>query len=131
MTGEPRAYFSGRAAVFAVALGALIGAAQPAAAWPETLREGLFGQRPEGRQFSTPPVARYVCEDGDAFTLDRRQHKPLLKCENSVEVYALQPQPGPRGDIIYKNDIGEPILRATRLGGVTVFTDQRPGGSAA
>ena len=43
----------------------------------------------------------------------------------------LQPQPAPRGDVIYKNDLGEPVLRATRLGGVTVFTDHGPAGSAA
>ena len=33
--------------------------------------------------------------------------------------------------MIYKNDLGEPVLRATRLGGITLFTDQRPGGAAA
>nr|QQZ52104.1 DUF4908 domain-containing protein [Phenylobacterium glaciei] len=37
----------------------------------------------------------------------------------------------PRGDIIYKNDLGEPVLRATRLGGLTLFTPDRPGGTAA
>jgi len=112
---------------------AAVGFAQPVLAGPvESLREGLFGHRPaDGRQFPAPPIARYVTEDGDAFTLDRTQAKPLLKFENSYEVWALQPQPGPRGDTIYKNDLGEPVLRATRLGGVTLFTDQRPGGSAA
>jgi hypothetical protein len=78
-----------------------------------------------------PAVARYVSEDGDGFVLDRTQPKPLLKFDNNPEVWALAPHPGPRGDTIYKNDLGEPVLRATRLGGVTVFTDQRPGGSAA
>jgi len=112
---------------------AVVGLAHPASAGPvESLREGLFGRRPtDGRQFPAPPVARYVTEDGDIFTLDRTQTKPLLKFENSYEVWSLQPQPGPRGDTIYKNDLGEPVLRATRLGGVTLFTDQRPGGSAA
>jgi hypothetical protein len=33
--------------------------------------------------------------------------------------------------VIYKNDLGEPMLRATRLGGLTVFTPSRPGGSPA
>jgi hypothetical protein len=63
--------------------------------------------------------------------LDRSQGRPFLKFDNSPEVWVLQQQPGPRGDVIYKNDLGEPVVRATRLGGVTVFTDQRPEGSAA
>ena|SRR5437899_8209170 len=132
MTGRPRAYSRTILAACAAVLFAVLGFAEPALAWPESLREGLFGARPkDGRQFAAPPIARYVSEDGDVFTLDRTQPKPLLKFENSFEVWALEPQPGPRGDTIYKNDLGEPVLRATRLGGVTVFTEQRPGGSAA
>jgi hypothetical protein len=120
-------------AIFAAVLGAVaLGFAGPAAAAPESLREGLFGPRPaEGRQFAAPPIARYVSEEGDGFTLDRTQPRPLLKFDNSAEVWVLQPQPAPRGDVIYKNDLGEPVLRATRLGGVTIFTDARPEGSAA
>lgn len=43
----------------------------------------------------------------------------------------LTPQPGPRGDVIYRNDMGEPVLRATRIGGMTLFTDAHPMGAAA
>jgi hypothetical protein len=120
-------------AIFATAVGVcILGFSRPAAAAPESLREGLFGHRAaEGRQYAAPPVARYVSEEGDGFTLDRTQPRPLLKFDNSMEVIVLQPQPAPRGDVIYKNDLGEPVLRATRLGGVTVFTDERPEGSAA
>ena len=128
MIGEPRAQAT---AICAAVLCVLVGFASPAKAFPGSLREGLFGRPADGRRVEAPPVARYVSEDGDVFTLDRSQARPLLKFENSVEVWALQPQPAPRGDVIYKNDLGEPVLRATRLGGVTVFTDQRPGGSAA
>jgi hypothetical protein len=96
----------------------------------ESLRQGLFGRPADGRQFPAPPIARYVSEDGDIFILDRTGPKPLLKFDNSYEVWALKAQPAPRGDTIYKNDLGETLLRATRLGGVTIFTDQRPGGSA-
>jgi hypothetical protein len=103
-------------------------------AGPESLREGLFGPRPpsaDGRLGAAPPVARYVSEDGDIFTLDLSQPRPLLKFDNNAEVWALKAQPGPRGDTIYKNDLGEPVLRATRLGGLTVFTDDHPSGEAA
>jgi hypothetical protein len=97
----------------------------------ESLRGGLLGgSQGEGRNGPNLPVARYVSEDGDVFTLDRTQTQPLLKFESSGEVWVLQAQPAPRGDVIYKNELGEPVLRATRLGGVTVFTDHRPDGEA-
>ncbi|MDP3488640.1 MAG: DUF4908 domain-containing protein [Phenylobacterium sp.] len=106
--------------------------AAPAAAQPGSLREGLFGEgRYDSRRFSAPPVARYTVEDGGGFILDRSTPRPLVKFEDSAEVWVLQPQPAPRGDIIYKNDLGQPVLRATRLGGLTVFTRERPSGAAA
>lgn len=128
MTGDLRANCR---AMFAAT--ALVAAACGAPAWaaPESLRQGLFGHGGDTRQQPAPPVARYVLEDGGAFVLDRTQGRTLLKFENSPEVWALQAQPAPRGDVIYKNDLGEPMLRATRLGGVTIFTERRPGGSAA
>jgi hypothetical protein len=112
------------AAVWAPAAGAQAG--------KQTLREGLFANRPvDGRRFAAPPVARYVSEDGESFVFDRSGTRALLKFDASPEIWVLQSQPAPRGDIIYKNDLGGPMLRATRLGGVTVFTDQRPQGTAA
>ena len=118
------------AAVTLVAAGMI--AAVPAAAAPGSLREGLFGEgRNDSRRAPAPPVARYVVEDGGGFILDRSTARPMVKFEDSAEVWVLQSQPAPRGDIIYKNDLGEPVLRATRLGGLTVFTRQRPSGAAA
>jgi hypothetical protein len=76
-------------------------------------------------------VARYVSETGSAFVLDRAAPQPLLKFENSAEVWVLSPQPAPRGDVIYRNEMGEPVLRATRLGGMTLFTEDNPMGAAA
>lgn len=118
-------------AIFVATLCSTAMAASIAHAGPESLREGLFGARPTEGPRGAPDVARYISEEGQTFVLDLSQRRPLLKFENSPEVWALQPQPGPRGDTIYKNDQGEAMLRATRLGGVTVFTDTRPGGSAA
>jgi hypothetical protein len=115
---------------FALALTLTAGATAPAWAFgPESLRDALSGFRQ-----STPsslPVAHYVSQQGDAFTLDRSQARPLLKFDDSTEVYALKAQPAPRGDVIYMNDLGQPVLRATRLGGLTLFTPDAPGGTAA
>jgi hypothetical protein len=124
MTGEPSA---SRKAVWALAGLLVLGFPDPSMAGPQ----GLFRNAPGvGRPQPAPPVARYVTEDGSAFILDRTQKRPLLKFEDSPEVWALTPQPAPRGDVIYKNDMGAPVLRATRVGGVTLFTDRRPAGEA-
>lgn len=111
----------------------LVGAAPAAAQSKHNLRDALFGDRAvaDARKPPPPPVARYVSEGGGAFVLDRASAVPLLKFENSNEVWVLSPHAGPRGDVIYKNELGEPVLRATKLGGMTLFTADRPGGAAA
>lgn len=136
MTGGSTAWFRRRFAAASLAslcagLFLSLGASPVQAGPLDSLRDGLFGKRRDGREIAAPPIAHFVTEDGDGFILDRTAPKPLLKFDGSFEVWALQPTPAPRGDTIYKNDLGEPVLRATRLGGVTVFTDQRPGGAAA
>ncbi len=97
---------------------------------PSTLRDALFG--PESHDFDRPSVARYRDDAGEDFTLDRAaKNEALLKFEGDPEIWALRPTPGPRGDVIYKNDRGEPVLRATQVGGLTLFTPARPSGVAA
>lgn len=127
MTGEQTA---SRGVVRAALLGvAALAIAMPAYAGPiERLREGLSKNR--GGESSGPAIARYVSEEGRVFILDRTQPVPMLKFEDSPEVWVLAPNPAPRGDVIYKNDLGEPMLRITRLGGFTLFTDARPSGEA-
>ena len=122
----------GRAILLAFALVACAGAAE-AQQSTVSLRDSLFGNRggSEARKSPAPPVARYVSETGDAFILDRAAPQPLMKFENSSEIWVLSPQPAPRGDTIYKNEMGEPVLRASKLGGMTLFTAERPGGDAA
>lgn len=127
MTGR---WTASRRAFHAALAGAVVVAASgpmvSAAAGPaERLREGLF--RRHGAE-PGPAIARYVSAEGRVFVLDRTQPVPMLKFEDSPEVWALAPSPAPRGDVIYKNDLGEPVLRITRLGGFTLFTDERPAG---
>jgi len=127
MDGGP---VSRRGAICAALACAALGFAVPAHA--QSLHDLLFGSHPPrpGRDFAAPPIARYVSQDGDSFTLDLTQDQALLKFDDNPEVWVLKAQPAPRGDVIYKNDLGEPMLRATRLGGFTVFTDHRPEGEA-
>lgn len=82
-------------------------------------------------QGGNPPVARYMVRNTVGFTLDTSGPMPLLRYSNSTEVWALRPQAAPRGDTLYVNDAGEPMLRATRLGGLTAFMPDQPQGVAA
>ena len=118
--------------VLASALAGLFGFgdAAPAIGQP-SLREALQDRDEASRRVTTPVVARYEIDDGQSFILDRSAPQPLLKFENSSEVWVLQAFPGPRGDTIYKNDLGQPMLRATKVGGLILFTPQRPAGTAA
>jgi hypothetical protein len=98
-------------------------------AGPFNLGDELFGHRPA----KPPPLALYRDNtDGDpAFILDRSSPVVLLRFQDSTEIWLLTPHPAPRGDIIYRNDVGEAMLRATRLGGLTLFTPDRPDGMPA
>jgi hypothetical protein len=117
---------------FAIAVAASVGNGGAQAQIGSNLRD-LFGNHggSESRKSTAPPVARYVSETGDGFILDRAAPQPLLKFDNSSEVWVLSAQAAPRGDTIYKNELGELVLRASKLGGMTLFTAERPGGDAA
>lgn len=84
------------------------------------------------RQAEQPPVARYVSETGQSFVFDRSgRDRAMLRFEGSAEVWVLSAQYAPRGDILYKNDLGRTMVRLTRVGGLTIFTSERPDGAAA
>jgi len=104
------------------------------AAAPPNLRDLLFGRHASDSSPSAdlPTVARYEGDNGAAFILDRtRGARALLQFDGDPEIWALTATPGPHGDVIYRNDLGQPMLRSTRLGGVTLFTSGRPSGMPA
>jgi hypothetical protein len=120
----------GAAATLAAA--ALACAAGRAVAQPLSLGDRLFGAPSDERSFSVPTVARFQTELGEPFVVDRSPGRQVfMKFEASPEIWALDPTPGPRGDMIYKNDMGEPMLRTSRLGGLTLFTEEKSGGVPA
>lgn len=120
-----------KAALATLALMLMAGAAD-AQQLPHSLRDALLGHKgaAEARRVAAPPVARYVSETGGTFVFDKAAPQPLIKFDNSTEVWVLSPQPASRGDVIYRNDLGEPVLRVTKLGGVILFTDDAPMGAA-
>ena len=107
--------------------------AEPAGAKPFSLGELFSGVHVlEPQRAPAPAVGRYVDDDGDtSFVLDRSSNVTLLRFEDSPEIWVLTPQPAPHGDIIYKNDMGEPMLRSTWLGGLTLFARGHTSGAAA
>lgn len=100
------------------------------AAEPPSLRDFLFG--PARPMDDLPTIARYKSDGGEDFVFDHTSgRQALIKFDGVPEIFALTATQGPRGDVIYKDDLGEPVLRATRLGGLTLFTSSNPGGVAA
>jgi hypothetical protein len=118
----------GLAAALGVA-GAVGFAGQTPAATPSWLRKA-FAAHLIGRS-GAPLVARYEIDSGGGFVLDRSSSHPLVKFEDDPEVWSLTVSRGPRGDLIYWNDLRQPLLRITKFGGVTLYTAKRPEGSAA
>ena len=106
------------------------GFGDPASARGSLRQVFAMGRAQDGRSAS-PQVARFLIDEGGGFVLDRREKRPLLKFDDSPEIFVLQTTAGPRGDTLFKNDVDETMLRATKLGGMTVFTPRRPAGSAA
>ena len=96
----------------------------------ETLKERLEAQVGLRSKPMFAPSGRFRGEGGDAFVLDRTGSKALLKFENRDEIWLLEGHPAPRGDTVFKNDVGETVLRSSKLGGLTLFTRQAPNGQA-
>ena len=94
------------------------------------LGQFIFGSPGQDDRSAPPPaVARYVSDEGQTFILDRSTPTALLRFEDSPEVMALSPTPAARGDTIYRDDMGQPVLRITKLGGLTLFFPGRPAGA--
>ncbi len=89
----------------------------------------ILGVRPS--MPGAPPSGRYRSEGGEAFIFDGTGSRPLFRFEQRTETWVLRPSPAPRGDVIYRNDAGAQILRVTPGGGVTLYTQRAPNGSAA
>jgi hypothetical protein len=105
-------------------------------AWAQashSLREALTrSQGNDGRRHTeAPPIARYVSESGSRFVVDRTGPDVLFKFDHSPEIWVLKQKPAPGGDVIYVNDVGDPVLRASRFGGLTLYSQERPMGAPA
>ncbi|MCR6658161.1 MAG: DUF4908 domain-containing protein [Asticcacaulis sp.] len=99
---------------------------------PRSLKEAMFGKKADdNRSAARPPVAHFTSEDGQGFILDESGSRSLMRFDGDDEVWLLTPTQGPKGDVIYKNDVGESVLKSTRWGGMILFSDDRPMGDPA
>ena len=93
------------------------------AAHGQSLKERMFGDHgQDGRTRSAPAVARFESAEGASFILDESGRQPLLRFDGDPEVWSLTVTQGPKGDLIYKNDLGQPVLKSTRWGGMILFS---------
>jgi len=129
MVSAPRAFGGGMVIAAALVAASVAGFAGPAGATPAWVKKALTLGQSGDRQIAAPTTARYVSDEGGGFILDRSGRRTLLKFDDNPEVWVLSVARGPRGDLIYTNDLGETLLRATKLGGMTVFTARRPDGA--
>jgi len=94
--------------------------------------DALLGSRGAAERQAVPVVARYVAGSNASFTLDKSSPQTiLLRFDNSPEVWVLRGRPAPMGDVVYVNDLGVTVLRATRLGGLILYTSVKPEGLPA
>lgn len=104
---------------------------------PASAQSGSNAQADQSRTLrapsrtAMPPSGRYVSDAGDQFVLDRSGSRPLLRFDGRDETWVLRPSAAPRGDVIFRNDAGDQVLRATAGGGVTVYSRRSPTGSPA
>ncbi len=82
---------------------------------------------------NTRSVMRFdVGKKHEAFILDQRQRGVLLfRYVRSREVFVLRRVPGPRGDMMLKNDQGAVMVRMSRVGGPVLFTERASHGIPA
>lgn len=78
------------------------------------------------------PILRFETMDGrPAFVLDRSGPRPLFRYSWGGEVLVLREVHTTRGDLLYKNDQGDVVLRRHRVGDATLFPQGRSRGVAA
>jgi hypothetical protein len=114
----------------ALGVAGVLGLAGPSdGATPDWLRKAFTAHLPGHTK--APQVAHYEMDSGGGFVLDRSATHPMVRFDNDPEVWSLTVSRGPRGDLIYWNDLRQPLLRVTKFGGVTLYTPRRPEGAAA
>jgi len=119
-------------AAWSLSLCLLAAAGHAGAQTMKSLKDAMFGAHDhDGRTQALPKIAHFTAADGASFILDDSGDIPLLRFDGDDEIFALTARPGPKGDILFQNDVGQTVLKSTRWGGMILFSDDRPTGDPA
>ena len=80
---------------------------------------------------SAPREGLYVTPDDVQFLIDNAGGQTKLRFQQNDEVFFLTGEPAPMGGRLFKHDTGEVAIQITGFGGITVYTQQSPGGVPA
>jgi hypothetical protein len=97
----------------------------PAAQMPQTQTPSSrgFGQAPRTAKYEDVATQR-------SFVLDRSGEEPLMKFDDSPEVFVLRSTTAQRGDAFLRNDAGQLMLRVTEPGNVISYVGDEDGAPA-
>jgi hypothetical protein len=130
---------AGRPAATAVLAALALGfaaaiAAAPASAQqppPSTFAQGKAAQAQRSANTATKGGTRYTDMASDKnFILENRGSDVLLQVEGDPEVRTLVPVPAQRGDVFFKDDRGQVVLRVTEQGNVVSYLANKEGSPA-
>jgi Domain of unknown function (DUF4908) len=78
-----------------------------------------------------PAAGRFLVDDELRFMMDVKDDQIRLRFINSDEIFYLTSEPAPLGGRVLKYDTGEVALQIAGWGGLTLYTDNDPGGVPA
>jgi hypothetical protein len=81
--------------------------------------------------FANVQTGSYLAGDSVAFALDSQRGNFLLRFQGSPEVFVLYVDRASMGGRVMKYDSGETAIQVSVWGGITLYTDAKPGGLPA
>jgi Domain of unknown function (DUF4908) len=93
-------------------------------------QDGLDARLSEDR-FANIQTGSYLAGDHVEFALDYQRGNFLLRFQDDPEVFVLYSDRASMGGRVLKYDSGETVIHVTVWGGITLYTDARPGGLPA
>jgi hypothetical protein len=97
----------------------------------------LAAEQPPAVRLLLPPLAsapvdgRYMADDQLRFMIDIENDQVRLRFIDNDEVFYLTSEPAPLGGRVLKYDTGEVALQLAGWGGLTLYTENDPGGIPA
>lgn len=96
-----------------------------------TLAQSSFAERLETDRLAQIQPGTYQAGDNVQFTIKMVNAHYLMQISGKPEIFVLYPGNASLGGRILKFDSGETALRVAGWGGITLYTDEKPGGLPA